>query len=122
MNGAGKSTLVKLLCGLYDPDEGQILINGVDRRMFSKEAYHALYSVVFQETLLLPFTVGENLAMRPAEEVDARRAWEALEKAGVASILHARGADLSTLMLKKVSEQGLELSGGEAQRRRSSAS
>ena len=101
---------------LYDPDEGQILINGVDRRMFSKEAYHALYSVVFQETLLLPFTVGENLAMRPAEEVDARRAWEALEKAGVASILHARGADLSTLMLKKVSEQGLELSGGEAQR------
>lgn len=116
VNGAGKSTLVKLLCGLYDPDEGQILINGVDRRMFSKEAYHALYSVVFQETLLLPFTVGENLAMRPAEEVDARRAWEALEKAGVASILHARGADLSTLMLKKVSEQGLELSGGEAQR------
>ena len=116
VNGAGKSTLVKLLCGLYDPDEGQILINGVDRRMFSKEAYHTLYSVVFQETLLLPFTVGENLAMRPAEEVDARRAWEALEKAGVASILHARGADLSTLMLKKVSEQGLELSGGEAQR------
>lgn len=68
-NGAGKTTLVKLLCGMYEPDEGRILINGIDRNDFPKEEWYRLFSIVFQETLILPFTVGENLAM------DARRGW-----------------------------------------------
>ena len=69
VNGAGKTTLVKLLCGMYDPDEGKILLNGIDRREFPKKELYQLFSVVFQEPLVLPFTVGENLVMDKADRV-----------------------------------------------------
>lgn len=60
VNGAGKTTLVKLLCGMYNPDEGKILLNGIDRNEFPREELYRLFSVVFQEPFILPFTVGEK--------------------------------------------------------------
>ena len=116
VNGAGKTTLVKLLCGMYDPDEGKILLNGIDRREFPKKELYQLFSVVFQEPLVLPFTVGENLAMDKAERVEEDRAWEALEKAGLKTVFEEKKIRLDTYMTKRLMENGIELSGGQQQR------
>lgn len=115
-NGAGKTTLVKLLCGMYDPDEGQILINGIDRSEFSKMDYYRLFSVVFQEQLILPFTIGENLAMDRAERIDEKRAWDVLEKAGLKEIFEKKKIGLKTYMTKVLMRDGIEFSGGQQQR------
>lgn len=115
-NGAGKTTLVKLLCGMYEPDEGRILINGIDRSEFPKEEWYRLFSIVFQETLILPFTVGENLAMDRAERVDEAKAWKALEQAGLKHTFQEQGIHIRSYMTKTMMEDGVELSGGQKQR------
>lgn len=116
VNGAGKTTLVKLLCGMYEPDEGRILINGIDRNEFPREEWYQLFSIVFQETLILPFTVGENLAMDRAEWVDEERAWTALEQAGLKETFQEQGIYMQSYMTKMMTEDGIELSGGQKQR------
>lgn len=115
-NGAGKTTLVKLLCGMYEPDEGQIFINGIDRNEFPKEEWYRLFSIVFQETLILPFTVGENLAVDRAERVDEERAWRALGQAGLKQTFQRQGIHMRSYMTKTMMEDGVELSGGQKQR------
>lgn len=116
VNGAGKTTLVKLLCGMYEPDEGQILLNGIDRNEFPKEELYRLFSVVFQEPLILPFTIGENLAMNRVECVDEKKAWKALEQAGLKQTFQEKGITLRSYMTKTMMEDGVELSGGQNQR------
>ncbi len=116
INGAGKTTLIKLLTGMYDPDEGEILINGINRNEFAREELYKLFSVVFQEELILPFTVGENIAMGIAERVDKEKAWLALEKAGVKSVFLEKGIKLESYMGKAIYNEGVELSGGQKQR------
>lgn len=116
LNGAGKTTLVKLLCGMYEPDEGRILINGIDRNEYPREEWYQLFSIVFQETLILPFTVGENLAMDREERVDAEKGWEALEKAGLKQTFQEQGIHMRSYMTKAMMEDGIELSGGQKQR------
>lgn len=116
VNGAGKTTFVKLLCGMYEPDEGQILINGIDRNEFPKEEWYELFSVVFQETLILPFTVGENISMDRIERVDEKRAWNCLDKAGLGDFFREQGVSLRRYMTRRLMKDGLELSGGQKQR------
>lgn len=116
VNGAGKTTLVKLLCGMYDPDDGKILLNGLDRNDFPKEELYQLFSVVFQEPLILPFTVGENIIMDKADRVDEKRAWEALDKAGLKTVFEEKKIRLGTYMTKTLMDSGVELSGGQQQR------
>lgn len=115
-NGAGKTTLVKLLCGMYEPDEGHIFINGIDRNEFPREEWYRLFSIVFQETLILPFTVGENLAVDRAERVDEVKAWKALEQAGLKQTFQKQGVHMRSYMTKTMTEDGVELSGGQKQR------
>ncbi len=115
-NGAGKTTLVKLLCGMYEPDEGQIFINGIDRNEFPREEWYRLFSIVFQEMLILPFTVGENLAVDRAERVDEEKAWKALEQAGLKQTFQKQGIHMRSYMTKTMTEDGVELSGGQKQR------
>lgn len=116
VNGAGKTTLVKLLCGMYDPDDGKILLNGIDRNEFPKVELYQLFSVVFQEPLILPFTVGENIIMDKADRIDADRAWEALDKAGLKTVFEEKRIGLDTYMTKTLMKNGVELSGGQQQR------
>lgn len=116
VNGAGKTTLVKLLCGMYDPDEGQILINGIDRNEFPRDELYKLFSVVFQETLILPFTVGENLSMDRIERVDEKKAWDCLDKAGLGEFFREQDIGIRRYMTKQLMKDGLELSGGQKQR------
>lgn len=116
VNGAGKTTLVKLLCGLYRPDEGRILVDGRSREEVSPKEWYRLLSVVFQEQLLLPLTIAENLSLQRREDTDDARAWAALEKAGLSETFARQSLTLDTYMQKKVSSKGIELSGGQKQR------
>ena len=116
VNGAGKTTFVKLLCGMYEPDEGQILINSIDRNEFSRQELYRLFSVVFQEPFILPFTVGENLCMDRAERVDEVKAWDCLGKAGLEENFKDRGIGIRSYLTRQMMENGVELSGGQQQR------
>lgn len=61
-NGAGKSTLVKIICGLYRPTEGKILINGIDLKEIELSSYQKLLAIAFQDIYIMPFSIGENIA------------------------------------------------------------
>lgn len=113
-NGAGKTTLVKLLCGLYEPQEGEILINGIPIREFPKGELYKLYAAVFQEPFIMPFTLGENLAL--SKDYDKERCISVLEEAGLKELFQKRGYTLDTYFGKDMDEHGIELSGGQKQR------
>ncbi|MDE6421013.1 MAG: ABC transporter ATP-binding protein/permease, partial [Lachnospiraceae bacterium] len=106
VNGAGKTTFVKLLCGMYEPDEGSILIGGIDRTEFPKEELYELFSAVFQEPFILPVTVAENLTLE--NDYDSERAWKALERAGLYDKFHDKGVIMDTLFDNDMDEDGLE--------------
>ena len=115
VNGAGKTTLVKLLCGFYTPDSGSILINGVDISKTKKEELFTLFSAVFQDIMILPYTVAENISLQLKENTDRERVIRCLESAGLLEYIEKnRGIDAP--MLKIVEEDGLMLSGGQQQR------
>lgn len=113
-NGSGKTTFIKLLCRLYDPQEGQILLNGTDIREYRYEEYLQLFSTVFQDYRIFAFTLGENVAAE--SEYDREKAVRALENAGFASRLRTLKDGLDTQLFKNFSEDGVELSGGESQK------
>ena len=110
-SGAGKSTLVKLLVGLYQPQEGEILVNGVNTAQIDMSALRNQISFVTQDTQLFAGTIKENLAfVAPAATEDEMLL--ALTKASCANILDKGGNGLATV----IGEGGLKLSGGEKQR------
>lgn len=114
VNGAGKTTFVKLLTGMYEPDEGSILIGGVDRNEFPREELYGLFSAVFQESFIMSVTVAENLTFE--QDYDSSRAWKALEDAGLADKFREKGVTMDTFFDKNMDENGIKLSGGEEQR------
>ena len=116
LNGAGKTTLVKLLCGLYDPTEGQILLNGKDIRAFDRTSYYQLFTAVFQEFNILPNSIASNIAQQVGENVDTARVGECLNIAGLSSKIAALPNGIDTLMLKDINPDAAEFSGGEMQR------
>ena len=113
-NGSGKTTFIKLLCRLYDPTQGEILLNGIDIRKYSYRQYIDLFSVVFQDFQLLAFPLGQNVAA--AVEVDKGRAASCLEMAGFGKRLAALPQGLETPLYKEFDESGVQVSGGEAQK------
>ncbi len=84
-NGSGKTTFIKLLCRLYDPTEGKILLNGIDITRYRYDEYLALFSVVFQDYSLFGFPLGENVAA--GLSYDAVRARECLIRVGLGAKL-----------------------------------
>lgn len=112
-NGAGKTTFIKLLCRLYDPTEGEILLNGVDIRYYDYEEYIRLFSVVFQDFQLFSFSIAENVAV--SKEYDEKRVRGCLEKAGFSERLETLEKGIHT-ELYKLEDDGVEISGGEAQK------
>lgn len=62
MNGSGKTTFIKLLCRLYDPTEGEILLNGVNIKKYDYNEYLSIFSVAFQDFKLFAFSLGQNIA------------------------------------------------------------
>ena len=113
MNGSGKTTMIKLLCRLYDPQEGEILLNGVDIRKFRQEEYLKLFSVVFQDFKLFSLPLGENVAADC--HYDGEKAEKCLQEAGFAERLNRMPEGVDTYLYKDY-EDGVEVSGGEAQK------
>lgn len=116
INGAGKTTFVKLLCRLYEPTSGEILINGVNIKDFSKEEYYKILSVVFQDIKTFAFTVAENVSLENLEEVDREKVLHCIEKAGVGDKINSLQKGIDTSLLKILDGEGVELSGGENQK------
>ena len=114
MNGSGKTTMIKLLCRLYDPTEGYITLNGIDIQKYDYEDYLKLFSVVFQDFKLFSFSVGENVAA--SVDYDEDKVWSSLEKAGMLERVKAMPKGLKTPVYKDFEEDGVEISGGEAQK------
>ena len=113
-NGSGKTTFIKLLCRLYDPTEGQILLNGIDIRKYQYRDYMELFSVVFQDFRLFSQPLGANVAGSSTyDPIWARRA---LEDAGFDKRLSEMKDGLDTMLYKELSADGVEISGGEAQK------
>ena len=107
INGSGKTTLVKLLCRLYDPTSGVILLNGVDIREYKYDEYMKIFSVVFQDFSLLSLKAGENVAA--SVDYDAEKVKECFKLTGITEF------DPETYLYNDYKD-GIELSGGEAQK------
>lgn len=113
-NGAGKTTFVKLLCRLYDPTEGEILLNGRNIREYDYEEYLKLFSFVFQDFRLFAFSLGENIAA--GADCDPAKAEECIRKAALEERYRTMPEGLQTFLYRDISGNGVELSGGEAQK------
>lgn len=116
LNGAGKTTFVKLLCRLYHPTEGEILINGIPSGDFTREEYFSLLSVLFQNSAFLPVSVDENTASLPEDKLDQKRLCRAYDVSGIKEKLEGLDRKGKTHMLREVWDDAVDFSGGERQR------
>ena len=117
LNGAGKTTLVKLMCGLYDPTEGEILLNGKDIRIYNRNQYYKLFTAVFQEFNILPITIAENISQNFLEETDHERVDKCIELAGLSEKVSSLPKGSKSFLIKEVHlGDAAEFSGGETQR------
>lgn len=115
INGAGKSTLVKLMTGLFEPTEGEILINGIPQKEFDKQEYFKMFSVVFQDVSPIAFTIGENVSCA-AKEVETAHILDCLERVGLGDKVRSFDKGIDQMMLKVIDENGTQFSGGESQK------
>jgi len=113
-NGSGKTTFIKLLCRLYDPTEGEILLNGINIRKYDYQQYMAIFSVVFQDFKLFPYTIAQNVAA--AGQYDMERVKDCLRKAGFGERLAEMKDGADTYLTKQRNDNGVDISGGEAQK------
>ena len=113
-NGSGKTTFIKLLCRLYDPQEGQILLNGIDIRKYDYRDYMNIFSVVFQDFQLISQPLGSNVA--GSMVYDEAKVQKALTDAGFEERLGSLPDGLNTQLYKDFTDNGVEISGGEAQK------
>ncbi len=114
LNGSGKTTFIKLLCRLYHPSEGEILLNGVNIEEYSFEEYVKLMSVVFQDFNLFSFTIDENVSAD--EKGDSKRVREVLETAGFKERFDSLEKAGKTVLYKNFYNDGIDIAGGEAQK------
>lgn len=114
MNGSGKTTMIKLLCRLYDPQEGEILLNGVDIRKFKHEEYSRLFSVVFQDYTLFSLLLSQNVVADVTYEKE--KVEHCLKDAGFGERLADWEQGLDTYLYKDFDDSGVEISGGEGQK------
>lgn len=113
-NGAGKTTAVKLLCGLYYPTSGEILINGKSNRDFSGNSYFNLFSAVFQDYYFMPMTIAENICA--TSNYDKEKLFAAFEKAGISNKINGLPNKEKSYMIKDVYKDAVDFSGGEKQK------
>ena len=113
-NGSGKTTFIKLLCRLYDPNEGRILLNGIDIKKYDYKEYLSLFSVVFQDFQIPAFTLGQAVAA--SQEYDEEHVNDAVKKAGLSSLAVRMPYGNETYLTKEFDKTGVNISGGEAQK------
>jgi ATP-binding cassette subfamily B protein len=113
-NGSGKTTLVKLICGLYDVTEGTIKINDTIVSSQNRNKYEKWVTAVFQDFSLLALSVGNNISA--SNEYDELKVWDSIEKVGLKEKVEKYPKKLEQSLFKDYDDEGVELSGGEAQK------
>lgn len=113
-NGAGKTTLIKLLCGLYKTDKGEIIINSKPSSEFNKGEYFSLFSPVFQDYSFLPLTVAQNIAA--SLDFDEEKVVSSLKSAGIYDKIKSLPNGINTKMIKEINKDAEDFSGGEKQK------
>lgn len=146
LNGAGKSTLIKLLCRLYCPDAGRILVNGIDIQEYRYDSYIRQLAAVFQDYKLIDVSIAENvsccfygipagkagrakkvqtvhgrqeqgsLVQKEASDAQKARLEELMEQVGLSEKIKQLPKGIYTLLGKEYDEEGTELSGGQEQK------
>ena len=116
LNGAGKSTFIKLLLRLYEPTEGQILLNGVDISTYDLESYFNVFAPVFQDINLFALTFAENVSMESHDQTNLSLVEEYTKNSGLEEKLNNLPNGLNTQMLKIIYDDGIDMSGGEKQK------
>ena len=115
LNGAGKTTLVKLICGLLDPTEGRVLLNGRDIRDFNRRTYYDMFAAVFQDFSVLDVSIAENIA-QTSEHIDMDKVKDCIDKAGLTSAIENLPEGVQTHVGREVYLDGVLFSGGQTQR------
>lgn len=113
-NGEGKSTIINLLVRLYRPDEGEILLNGVNINEFKEEELYKMFACIFQQVNIYPYTLGNNISMQ--ETYDLERAKRAIEDVGLKERIEEEKNAYERNMSHEVAKDALELSGGQEQK------
>lgn len=117
VNGAGKTTLIKLICGMYTPTKGEILVNGRHISDYNVKAYYSMISAVFQEIRTAAFTIFEFVASADMERETAREdAVAAMKAAGIWEKIASLSNGMDTHLQKGIYDDGVDLSGGELQK------
>ena len=115
-NGAGKTTLVKLLARLYDPDEGRILLDGVDLRDYDLTSLRKNIGVIFQDFVRYDFLLRENIGVSQVEELDDEARIREAARRSLADSVATRLTQGYDQMLGRRFDGGVDLSGGEWQK------
>ena len=115
-NGAGKTTIVKLLCGLYPPTEGEILVDGKSISEIGIDKYQDKISVLFQDTTPISFSIAENVCGCDLSQIDEKRLKDCLEKAGIAKKIESLPKKEKSYITQTLDDDGILLSGGETQK------
>lgn len=117
INGSGKSTLIKLILRFYDPNQGQILLNGIDIREFDIKKYRSLIGVAFQDFALFAATVTENVLLKETSDIkEKEKAVCALKDSDVYEKISTLPLKEDAVLTKEFDNDGVELSGGEKQK------
>jgi ATP-binding cassette, subfamily B, bacterial len=115
-NGQGKTTIVKLITRLYDPTEGQILLDGIDLRDYDLEDLHREMGVIFQDFMRYEMTAAENIAVGRVEELKNPELLQIAAHKSMADATIARLPKGYDQMLGRRFEEGVDISGGEWQK------
>jgi len=116
-NGAGKSTLVKLFMRLYDPTEGEVLLDGINIKEYQAKKYRSQFGTIFQDFKVFAASVTENVLLRPIKgKEDKERAEKALKESGIYEKIKRLPKGMESILTKEFDEDGVLLSGGESQK------
>lgn len=115
LNGAGKTTFVKLLCRLYDPTDGEILLDGVNIKEYDYSEYMSIFSPVFQDFKLFAFSLKENIILDDLN-ADQNTIDKIIEQVGLGDKVNSLEKGAETMLFKSFDENGIEPSGGEQQK------
>ncbi|PEF43842.1 ABC transporter ATP-binding protein [Bacillus cereus] len=115
-NGAGKTTFVKLLSRLYDPTEGEILLNGINIKDIDYDYYMNLFSVIYQDFKLFSFTIRDNICLDKSNDIDDLQYNKILKQSGIHKKIESLPYGSETYIYKNFSKHSFEPSGGEGQK------
>ncbi len=115
LNGAGKTTFIKLLCRLYDPTEGEILLDGINIKEYDYDEYISIFAPVFQDFRLFSFSIKENIVLDNLNN-DQERVDGIIEQVGLKEKIGTLEKGVDTMLFKSFDENGIEPSGGEQQK------